>query len=405
MRPVVLTFARYYLPGYRAGGPIRSIANLVELLGDEFEFRVVTLDRDLGDERPYPGIRPDTWMRLGKGWVYYVSQDRFSFRNAAAILNSTPHNLIYLNSFFDPRFTQQVLICWRFGKNVRRPIVLAPRGEFSAGALRIKRIKKIVFIMMIKALRIYQGLVWQASSALEAEDILRELSVGRRSGLGGMISITGNLVVAPDLVPSRDESGPECIPTTARKLGGPLRVCFLSRISPMKNLDYALRLLALVRVAVRFCIYGPIEDAAYWAECQSLIAALPPNIHVEYMGMVEHPHVVQTLAQHDVFLFPTRGENFGHVIHEALRAGLTLIISNNTPWKQLEENGVGWALPLENPAAFAQRIAHVASWTSQDYFRVANDARALASQVSNTPDVIDANRNLFLNLIKKNAQN
>ena len=98
-----------------------------------------------------------------------------------------------------------------------------------------------------------------------------------------------------------------------------------------------------------------------------------------------------------------RGENFGHVIHEALRAGLPLIISDKTPWQQLEEKGVGWALPLNNPGAFAKRIELVASWTPPDYYRAAKDARSLAASVADAPDVIDANRRLFLDAIKRHA--
>lgn len=35
----ILTLADYYLPGYKAGGPIRTLANMVDMLGDEFKFR------------------------------------------------------------------------------------------------------------------------------------------------------------------------------------------------------------------------------------------------------------------------------------------------------------------------------------------------------------------------------
>ena len=46
----VLVTIGSYLPGYKAGGPIRSVANLIDALGDDFEFRVVTSDKDLGED-------------------------------------------------------------------------------------------------------------------------------------------------------------------------------------------------------------------------------------------------------------------------------------------------------------------------------------------------------------------
>jgi hypothetical protein len=56
-RPRVLVLLPTYLPGYLAGGPIRSIANMVDALGDEFEFRIVTSDRDHKARTPYDGSR------------------------------------------------------------------------------------------------------------------------------------------------------------------------------------------------------------------------------------------------------------------------------------------------------------------------------------------------------------
>ncbi len=49
-------FIGNYLPGYKSGGIQRVTINTVDHLCDEFEFRIVTRDRDLGVEQPYPDI-------------------------------------------------------------------------------------------------------------------------------------------------------------------------------------------------------------------------------------------------------------------------------------------------------------------------------------------------------------
>jgi len=400
-KPVVLIFARYYLPGYRAGGPIRTIANLVERLSDTFEFRIVASDRDLGAQHPYPDAEHGRWIKRGKALVRYVSVDRFGFGEVADIVRSTPHDAIYLNSFFDPRFTQQVLVNRRLRRLAGRPIVLAPRGEFSEGALQLKRFKKGVFIRLTKWLKLYDGLTWQASSAREAEDIQRVLSLGER--IVGRVVVGGNIAVAPDLASSGNIAG-SSIAAAPRRSGGPLEACFLARISPMKNLDFTLRVLAQVCVPVRFAIYGPIEDAAYWSRCEELIGELPSNIEVVYKGAVEPAQVVPTLAQHDLFLFPTRGENFGHVIHEALRAGLPLLISDQTPQQHLDEQGVGWDLPLDNAAEFARRVEDVAAWSVQQRAECSARARALVAEVGNDQAPVEANRRLFLDAIESHQR-
>ena len=398
MKPVILTFASYYLPGYRAGGPIRTIANMVEGLSDTFDFRIVALDRDLGDQSPYPDIKLDAWMPRGKALVRYVSPKRFGLRKIAEIVQSTPHDVIYLNSFFDPKFTQQVLINHRFGNLSARPIVLAPRGEFSVGALQLKGLKKRTFIRLANWLKLHDGLTWQASSTLEAADIQRVMNISTRQV--GRVVVSGHVVVAADVADSGDHSDVLGSKVQARPVGGSLRLCFLSRISPKKNLDYALCVLAKVQLPVRFLIYGPIEDAAYWSRCEELIAKLPTNIEVVHEGEVEPVNVVPMLMQNDLFLFPTRGENFGHVIHEALRAGLPLLISDQTPWQRLEELGVGWELPLDNVGDFARRIEEVACWSVTEREQRSARARALAAEVGGNPDTLEANRRLFLDSIK-----
>ncbi len=55
-----------YLPGYKDGGPIRSIKNLTDILGDEYDFYIVCQDRDQGDTMPYQNIRYGEWNPVEK---------------------------------------------------------------------------------------------------------------------------------------------------------------------------------------------------------------------------------------------------------------------------------------------------------------------------------------------------
>ena len=52
VRKILIVMGRY-LPGYKDGGPVRSIKNLVDRLGTEYEFYILTVDRDHGDTEPY----------------------------------------------------------------------------------------------------------------------------------------------------------------------------------------------------------------------------------------------------------------------------------------------------------------------------------------------------------------
>lgn len=386
-RPVVLTFTRHYLPGFRAGGPIRSIANLVARLGDEFEFRIVTSDRDLGDSERYPGLTGRQWSPVGRAYVRYLDPQDFSLATLRAIINQTPHHLIYLNSFFDPWFTIRVLINRLLGKQLSAPIILAPRGEFSAGALGLGRLKKSAYLSVTRMLGLYEALYWHASTDHESSEI--------RQALGRVAE--RRIWVARDLSQNGEVEG---IEWSERPRRSSIRICFLSRIAPMKNLDFALRVLSQVQTPVDFAVYGPVESKSYWHECQTLASRLPKHIQVTYEGEVRPTDVVPTLSHHDLFLLPTRGENFGHVIHEALKAGVPALISDQTPWRDLEKQGVGWVVPLHDVQGYVDAIEQVANWDAAQSRQCFDRVRRFAKDIDHDEEVVAANRTLFLNAIR-----
>ncbi len=383
-QPVILTFNKFYLPGYRAGGPIRTLANMVDRLGDSFDFRIVTLDRDAGDTTPYPGIEMRTWRPIGKGHVMYLSSEQVTVSLLTRIAREVNPDVVYLNSFFDPIFTQRMLWARRFGRLPPYPFILAPRGEFSAGALQLKRAKKMAYLQVTRLLGLYRHLTWQASSQYELADIRRNLSFVQ----------VGDIVEAINLPPSVGEDEVSTAPSF-RKEGTPLRVCFLSRISPMKNLDFALQALAQVKSEVVFTIYGPKEVREYWEACEALISALPVNIRVCYMGELVPREVKAALSQHDLFLFPTRGENYGHVIHEALGAGLPVLISDQTPWSDVVKRKVGWVHSLADPVIFANSIDEFASQAPAHVMEVKRRAMAYAKECAVKAEALENNINLF----------
>ena len=382
-KPTVLVFARFYLPGFKAGGPIRTIANLVEALGDDIDFRIVTSDRDATDRAPYPDLPgPGSWTDIGKARVLYLAPQEKRLRRIAEILRSTPYDTLYLNSFFDPVFTCMPLLVRRLGPPSQRRCIVAPRGEFSAGALDLKRFRKRLYLWGVQMGALYRDVTWQASSDVEAADIRRALSDSAND-----IRVAANLPEA--LVRGYADL------YRPRAPGEPLRICFLSRISPMKNLDFALEILRDVHVSVRFDIYGPIRDDAYWLRCQERLAQLPPHMAWSFNGPVDNAGVRTVLQQYDLLLLPTRGENFGHIILESLTAGTPVVISDATPWRDLETIGVGWDLPLGGLRQFTSVIDKVSHMPAERMLAMRAQARAFGIERRSDPRTIAANRALF----------
>ena len=144
------------------------------------------------------------------------------------------------------------------------------------------------------------------------------------------------------------------------KRPGELRLVSMARIAVEKNTLFAIERLRRSAGDITFDLYGPIYDAAYWEQCQQAIAALPPNVRVRHMGVVDPEQVPALLAGYHALFMPSQGENFGHAMAEALATGLPLLISDRTPWRGLAEQRAGWDLPLEDPAAFEQAVDRLA---------------------------------------------
>jgi glycosyltransferase involved in cell wall biosynthesis len=126
-----------------------------------------------------------------------------------------------------------------------------------------------------------------------------------------------------------------------------------------------LELLRGVKQQVSLTVIAGLEDKVYWEQCRQLIKHLPGNVKVNIPGELQHHEVEQQLLAHHVFVLPTKGENFGHAIFEALAAGRPSLISDQTPWRNLQQSKAGWDLPLSEPAAFAAAIEEAASMSNE----------------------------------------
>lgn len=378
-RPIVLVPCDYFLPGYKAGGPIRTVAGVIKNLQEEFVFRIVTRDRDLGDTNAYNQVPINTWQTLGAAEIMYLPPRRTTPWALRRLIWATDHNVLYLNSCFSVPFTIVPLLLRRFGLTPRRPVIIGPRGELAPGALAFKRMRKRLYLAMARLLGLISDVTWQASGAHEAEDISRH--IGRQA----------RIVIAPDLVAAADLAGPDRI----AKEPGHLRLVFLSRVSRMKNLDGALKMLQRVAGSVRFSIYGPIEDSEYWRHCQELIAQLPPNVTAIYEGSVRPDRVPGVMKQHDALFLPTLGEAFGHVILEALVSGTPVLISDRTRWRGLESAGVGWDVSLDRPERFLEVIDQSVGLDSAAWAALSDRAAKYGAQNQNDVEARDKNHELF----------
>ncbi|HEX8514880.1 MAG TPA: glycosyltransferase family 4 protein [Bacteroidia bacterium] len=378
MKKKVLIFIDWYLPGYKAGGPIQSVANLVEHLKKEYDFLIVTRNTDYCESIPYPGIKSDEWTGQPNGTkIYYFSDSRLTRSNINSLIRETEFDFIYLNGIFSVYFTLIPLFCMR--KRTDKAVVIAARGMFAGSALEVKKTKKKFFMNAARLLRLFKNVVFHATNETEERDI--------KKALGEMIPvrIAGNL---PGKALPEKYSGRE-------KLQGHVRLVNIARIAPEKNLLYALEVLKQVKYRVDFDFYGPVYNQEYWAQCKLVLDELPGNVRACYKGSIESHKVMSLLQNYHVMFMPTAGENFGHIILQALSAGCPVLISDQTPWNDLKNKGIGYDLQLSDQTGFADVIDEVAGMSQSDYDKTSKRAFDYALQYASNPAIIEQNRHLF----------
>lgn len=374
----VLVLVAGYLPGFKSGGPVRTIKNLVDALSGDVSFSVICRDRDLGDGEPYVSVNHRAWNIVDSAEVFYVPPGVFGYIYIYRILRGDQWDVVHVNSFFSFPFGIFPVLVWQLFP-VSGKLILGPRGEFSAGALALKSLKKKVYIYLAKRLGLYGKVVWHASTEHEASDVRK------------IFGDSAAVCVAVDIaVPPRDIGVID-----RREAFTPLRVVFISRISKKKNLQYAFRVLKKVQVPVVFDIYGPIEDGEYWSDCLKLAQELPENVTFVYRGVLAGDAVPNVLRLYDLFLFPTLGENFGHVIAEALHAGVPVLVSDATPWRELELKGVGWDYSLKEVERFAQCVNDCFYINPEEFYKMRVHIVEWARVNIGSFDAIRENRKLF----------
>jgi glycosyltransferase involved in cell wall biosynthesis len=372
----VLVFTDWYLPGYRAGGPIRSLANLARAIDADFYF--VTRITDHHSEARYPGIEPRTWyQRSANEWVFYVEAETLGRTLVRRLLGERTYDRIYLNSLFSPRFTLTPLRESRRMRLTER-VILAPRGMLKPGALSVKSGKKRLFLFLSRLTGLYSGILWHATSEAEAEEIARHFGDAAR------------VAVAPNL-----STGVSAPPPRPLKVPGAIDLLTVARISPEKGITEAVRFLAAARLSGRVVwdIYGPQQNPAYLEEAQRIAAEIP-NASITFHGEIAHERIAAELERHHFLYLATRGENYGHAIADALVHGTPVIISDRTPWQGLEARGCGWALPLEE-APFARALRAAQALDDAAYRAMCAASFTLGQSIATDPAAVEANRRLF----------
>ena len=375
----VLIFIDWFLPGDKAGGPIRSCANLMDHLGNDFDFSVVTRDTDYTETKSYLGITSDAWNILPDGKrVYYISANQLNKETISKLLSEEKYDVVYLNGIWSQAFTAWPMKQLKKSK-FKGKVIVAARGMLAPSALAIKATKKKMYLHLAKWRNDFSNVIFHATNLQEASDIRKAI------GDKNQILIAGNL-------PRKISESTQHTSKSTDKL----RIISIARIAPEKNTLYAIEVLSKVKVAVESDFYGPIYNEEYWKECKAATEKLPSNVKLNFMGPIPSENILNTLAKYDLFFLPTRGENFGHVILESLQAGTPVLISDQTPWKNLEKENAGWDLPLESQEQFVKTIEGMVNLQIEEFKKLSENAIRFSEDYATSEKLIEENKKLFV---------
>jgi glycosyltransferase involved in cell wall biosynthesis len=119
---------------------------------------------------------------------------------------------------------------------------------------------------------------------------------------------------------------------------------FVSRLHPAKGLDVLLKAWSCVRQRLNdwVLVIAGYDSDGYQRELIRLARDLEIESDVVFLGPVHGQEKDDLFISSDLFILPSRSENFGLVVPEALSKGLPVITTTGTPWSKIAEIGCGW---------------------------------------------------------------
>lgn len=294
-----------------AGGPSRSVQGLVAgLSANGVETWLLSLNH---------GERP--WV---DGVEHFANGKPFE-----NILLEIRPNIVHIHGIWNPELHRCAVICrcWKI------PYVIAPRGMLEPWSLQQKWLKKRI------ARFLYQDNDLKHAAALHATAESEE-SQFKKLGFKNKVIVSPNGVNVP--------SSPIHHPSS---LTHEKHLLFVSRMHPKKGVAELIEalnainrnrpaLLESLRVELVYTISGELERE-YEAKVKNMVSVYGLSDKFVFTGALNDDEKWEAYARADLFALPTYSENFGIVVAEALWAGVPVITTKGTPWKDLEDCNCG----------------------------------------------------------------
>ena len=313
------------IPGLKlnAGGPSSCTYHLLKALNEQgVQADLLTLDAVRGDdmigkEDFIKGVPFDAYSSL----LYSRNLRRYLMQHVA-------YEIYHANSIWTLPSHDTRVAAHKQGK----PFVLTPHGMLYPQALQVSSWKKKLVLPLFQ------------KKDLEKADCLHatcdaELIHMREFGLKNPIAVIPNCLYM------------QVVPEVRQEENAVRRFAFVGRIHRIKNIDVLIRAwlqLGDKTKEAELLIIGD-GDKAYRQELEQLAhTGLCRNI--KFTGFLSDTALWEVIHSLDFLVLPSKSENFGMVVPEALIRGIPVIASKGTPWTELQTNGCGWWIDSSIPA-------------------------------------------------------
>ena len=255
---------------------------------------------------------------------------RWAVSDAAA-----QHHILHQHGIWNG--TSLMTAAWRWAQS--KPTVVSPQGSLTRIALRFSKWKKRLVLQAYERRNLEQASCLHATSTQEAEGF-------RRLGLTPPIAVIPNGVAEEETQQAGDGgrfARRFCLPSQSR------RMLFLSRLHPKKGIKLLLRVLARLKGSLEnwhLIVAGPEDYPGYLGELRQQVADIELRHAVTFAGALHGQEKNDAFAAADLFVLPTRSDNFGIVVAESLARGVPVLTTEGAqPWECVQERVCGWWVP------------------------------------------------------------
>lgn len=212
--------------------------------------------------------------------------------------------------------------CFR-AKTLGVPYVVSPHGMLLPVAMRHGEYKKRLAIGAFVRHNLEAAAFVHASSEAERASVLAVAPRARTSVIPWGVDIREMVACGR--------------PNQSRR-----QAAYIGRLIPLKGVDHLLAAWSAVRPGgwdLRFI--GP-DPEGYARQVSQAIDSAQLRDSVTIQPPLSRKDLLQAIQQLDLLILPSHSENFGMVVAEALAAGVPVITTTATPWRDVVERKCGW---------------------------------------------------------------